>query len=103
VLDALGLRLAPLLFWFGGRLWFVLLDEIGLKGGLAPRFCCREVRGWCVAVLRSLLLFCLGCAGAGLFCRMLGRFGGLLLFEVYGRIVELKACCCLGVKTRVVP
>jgi hypothetical protein len=39
VLDVLGFRLAALLL-FGGRLWFVLLDEVGLKGGLVLRFCC---------------------------------------------------------------
>ena len=39
VLDVLGFCLAALLL-FGGRLWFVLLDEVGLKGGLVPRFCC---------------------------------------------------------------
>ena len=38
VLDVLRFCLAAMLL-FGGRLWFVLLDEIGLKGGLAPRFC----------------------------------------------------------------
>ncbi len=34
-----GICLAALLL-FGGLLWFVLLDESGLKGGLAPRSCC---------------------------------------------------------------
>jgi hypothetical protein len=37
VLDVLGFRLALLLL-FGGRLWFeLLLDGVGLKGGLVPR------------------------------------------------------------------
>ena len=39
VLDELRFHLAALLL-FGGRLWFVLLDEIGLKGGLVPQLRC---------------------------------------------------------------
>jgi hypothetical protein len=38
VLDVLGFCLAALLL-FGGRFWFVLLDEMGLKGGLVLQFC----------------------------------------------------------------
>jgi hypothetical protein len=41
VLGVLGFCLAALLL-FGGRLQFVLLDQIGLKGGLAPLFCCSK-------------------------------------------------------------
>ncbi len=47
--------------------------------------------------------FGLGWAGDGLFGRVLGLCCGLLLLEVYGRIVELKACCWRDVKIRVVP
>ena len=38
-LDVLGFCLV-VLFLFGGALWFVLLDEKGLKGGLVPQICC---------------------------------------------------------------
>ena len=100
VLDVLGFCLAALLL-FGGCLWFVLLDELGLKGGLVPRFWCWKGRAWCVVGQRSW--FGLGWAGDGLFGLVLGRFCGLLLLEVYGRIVELKACCWRDVKIRVVP
>ena len=36
--SALSISLS--LCTFGGRFWFVLLGELGLKGGLVPRFRC---------------------------------------------------------------